>query len=354
MAKTSREPVEELVDDEDDNLEGASGEVTEEPAPTPAGRGPYRPRARVTPDHPVFGAAPVSVTHWAIKRQTPMGQWEPLSFVTPDGQVEVREFPIAELSVDIVRQRWGAGTYRVSWRDQAPNGGLVARGSGRIFTVPAAPVAAPQIAPSMTNDALPSGFASAIAIMNVIESKAANQIAAMGQLAAMMRQPGTDPILLQILQQQQAQTAALQQSIAALAARVDAADDGDDDDDDDEPSAAGQMARAAVPVFRAGKPLSESLKAAIGNYFVENPEKLVDIVKTVPQVLEHISKLGGQPQTVTVRPRAVVAAPAAAPPAPEPPPKPSAPPMGPGLNGHAQQQAKAAKDAAPEGSPARS
>jgi hypothetical protein len=65
--------------------------------------------------HAVLGATPANSTHFAVRRKTATGKWQWCPWAMADS-VETTEFPVAELSLDAIRERWGAGTYRVMFR----------------------------------------------------------------------------------------------------------------------------------------------------------------------------------------------------------------------------------------------
>ena len=60
---------------------------------------------------PVFGRIPQGATHWSIRKRGPLS-WEWCTYAGREGVVQ-QEFGIGDLSITLIRKRWGAGTYRV-------------------------------------------------------------------------------------------------------------------------------------------------------------------------------------------------------------------------------------------------
>jgi hypothetical protein len=100
-----------------------------------------------------------------------------------------------------------------------------------------------------------------------------------------------DPAMVQLLMGQQQQTQALAATLEALrtsgaeqtrllreelaAVRRELADD------DEEESTLSNVAKAAAPAFRSGKPAGEQIKAAALNFLFENPTAILDILKPI-------------------------------------------------------------------------
>lgn len=80
-----------------------------------------------------YFAPPNGARAWRCARL--VGQaWEGLTYELPDGSAEVNEWPIAELSVRTLRERWGPGCYRVIWIGSR-EGKRVALGKARPIVV---------------------------------------------------------------------------------------------------------------------------------------------------------------------------------------------------------------------------
>jgi hypothetical protein len=288
----------------------------------------------------VFGTPNDAVNAWGIMRKD-HGKW--VRMVLSDEQgIGRKEWPLDTLTPDHVRETWGPGEYRCHWfvhdpENDDPKRRWVAAGVGTSFSVRelAQVVEAPApAAPLIDPLASIPGIAPAVALMGFINQQAQGQMTGMAQLAQIMlsssARQGTDPALLQILQNQNASNQRIEALLTQLLS----------DEPEPEPSAAagvaGVAARAAArPLFKPGQPMGEAIKAALTNHFVENPGALVDIVKAVPTALDAISRIGKPPPP---RPRAMVPQQAQAPvtiiqkPEPPPPPLKRRPPPGPGLN----------------------
>jgi hypothetical protein len=94
---------------------------------------------------PRFGNPTPDATHWQIHRMGGAGD-ELLSFPDPDGVMSTR-WPIADLSMALVRERWGAGKYHVRWYT-ADGDGNRTRGKSPTFEIrsadaPEAPAVVP-------------------------------------------------------------------------------------------------------------------------------------------------------------------------------------------------------------------
>jgi len=85
-------------------------------------------------DSEVFGKVPAGTTHWSVRRKGALS-WEWCTFALQDG-IARQEFPIAELSLTLIRDRWGSGTYRLMFLSLG-NGIRQVYGNGRIFELTA-------------------------------------------------------------------------------------------------------------------------------------------------------------------------------------------------------------------------
>lgn len=302
----------------------------------------------------VFGTPNDAVNAWGIMRKD-HGKW--VRMVLSDEQgIGRKEWPLDTLTPDHVRETWGPGEYRCHWfvhdpENDDPKRRWVAAGVGTSFFVrelaPAVEVAPAQpIGP----DPLASipGMASAVALMGLINQQTQGQMTGMAQFAQIMvastRQQGTDPALLQILQNQNASNARIESLLQQLLS-----------EEPEEPAetsgiagAATAVAKVAKPLFKPGQPMGEAIKHALTSHFVENPSALVDIVKAVPAALDAISRIGKPPPQ---RPRATLPqAPVVITQKPDPPPPPPPPrrkPQGPGLNARLGTPAPAVSPAPP-------
>ena len=145
-------------------------------------------------DCEVMGSPPPNATHWRLRRQV-QGLWQQCQ--AGDDDVEVIEWPLSELSLAGIRERWGAGTYRVTWMASSPKCKPV--GTGRPFGLkplapPPAPVvqvAAPQ-APAPAGSPLgaltgllPPELATTFALLHVLDGIAGRRADAQIELARM-------------------------------------------------------------------------------------------------------------------------------------------------------------------------
>ncbi len=81
-------------------------------------------------ESPAFGRIPRGATHWSIRRRGDYA-WEWCTFAGRDG-VAQQEFGIGDLSLALVRKRWGAGTYRVMFLSIG-GGARQVFGNGKVF-----------------------------------------------------------------------------------------------------------------------------------------------------------------------------------------------------------------------------
>jgi hypothetical protein len=84
----------------------------------------------VRSETPVFGRIPRGATHWSIRKRGDYA-WEWCTFAGGDGVVQ-QEFGIGDLSVALIRKRWGEGTYRVMFVSHA-SGTRQVFGNGKVF-----------------------------------------------------------------------------------------------------------------------------------------------------------------------------------------------------------------------------
>lgn len=93
------------------------------------GASPYDERMQRN-ETPVFGRIPRGATHWSIRKRGDYA-WEWCTFAGRDG-VAQQEFGIGDLSVALIRKRWGEGTYRVMFLSTA-SGTRQVFGNGKVF-----------------------------------------------------------------------------------------------------------------------------------------------------------------------------------------------------------------------------
>lgn len=278
-----------------------------------------RPRAQreeepVTVPLSPFGAVPADATYWAAHKAGLGGTWDTLSWGAPGDTVELREWPLADLSEETVRERWGAGIYKIQWLKATPRGGRKSITYGRPVTLrPVDPVAPPAVrAAAVAASPMGDAFALATQIMGMIEQNAEAKVqgyATMAQLiAGQNRGGGLGAAELQLILQNQA-TATKDLVMAAIAPLQQELRDLRSARDEDEPSGlpVAEAAAAAAPLIKG-----KGGWAAAINFAAANP-KIVEV--GLPVVAEMFGKLAG------IFTPAPVPAPAPAPPAPAPRPR---------------------------------
>lgn len=285
-------------DDERDENEvvEASGD-----APKPVKPRTYK-RARAVADPSrelsIFGALPADATHFGIKKLNARDKFESQFAPSADGEAEVREWPLAQLSIGFVRQHWGGGQYRVEWVGPTDNGGRGFICNGRPFTV-----RAPEQAVAPQPAAAPTPFQQAVDFMNMTDRRVGEQldgIAKIAQIIAGVRpaQPtGPDASTLELMFQRhahltrdavQAVVAPLQEEVSNLRARIAEFEEDEEEEEDDRAAPA-----SAAPVFRPGEPLTDSVKAWFMNWAASHPEQAMGLAK---EALSVVGKIAGAVQ----------------------------------------------------------
>lgn len=293
-----------------------------------------------------FGAIPGRAVYWSLEKETTGGQIQKMSYPNATNTAYVSEWPIVELTEENVRDRWGGGMFRVRWHGLSAAGGRVMLGQGRLVQVigtvaPPTPAAPHAPSPGPTDD-----ITRTLQLMSVFEDRSQKNLTGILQAAsaiAAQSHSGMDPAMLQLLMQNQQQSqvmmtnmmaemrASSDRQIAELRAVIEAtvvrsarpvA-----------PAVAAPIVQHAVgaakeALFKAGEPAGDQLKSAFLNFAIENPQEVVNTIKSIPAILDGVAKVIQQPQPQQARPvRRTIDVEAQ--PAPEPPP----PPMQPGLNG---------------------
>lgn len=237
-----------------------------------------------------FGSVPESAEYWGIQRTGMGGAWEVLAYGTPGSGVELREWPLAELSEAEVRRRWGAGLYRVQWLKGNGRGGRAAIGYGRTFKLTAPESASAPLAPAPSPlSSLNEGLSLATQIMGMVEAKADSKVDHVMQMAKFYadigggRNNGLGAAELTLILQKQGEStrelitaavAPLQRELGELRAARDAA-----------PGLAGAAASAAGGLIKGSGGLATALNFAQGN---------PDLVKAaLPLVADMFGKLAG-------------------------------------------------------------
>jgi hypothetical protein len=293
----------------------------------------------------VFGIIPGKATSWSLEKEMPGGQIQKQQHPNAERTAYVQEWPIAELSEETVRDRWGGGRFRVRWHGHTVHGQRVMLGQGRVVTIIDNPPSTPQ--PSLT--APPDDLQRTFTLMRLFDERAqaslANVLQAAGAIANSNR--GMDPAMLQLMMQNQ------QQQMAQLVTELRTASDRQIAELRAEMQAS--QVRAARPIapapvqsavgaaasavkdalIKPGEPAGDQIKAAFMNYAIENPNAVVDVIKSIPQILEGVAKvIQPKPAPAQARARRQVIDVQHQDMAPQPqPPQAPTPPIQPGLNG---------------------
>lgn len=295
-------------DDDDDAGAETPDNGGEESGETPSTVEPVsRPRARRAAPHVEigpFGAVPVNARAWGMTKARPGGDWEVLKY--GDAGTLNEEWPVdgPPLTVDLVRERWGAGTFRVSWWTATPRGGKKFVCHGRTVTLESDHV--PSSA-SVSSSPSVSAFEEGLRFMKLVKEHAAGSMTEAMQLAqffATMQQGRSAGVtgeeLRAILRdereaQSAAHTAAIRAAVEPLERRIaELADEDDDEDDDGEPLA--DAARAAGPALFKGRKWWQQ----VGAYATANPE----VVKTaLPIIAGAVQNIAGVVASAVAAPK---------------------------------------------------
>lgn len=282
-----------------------------------------------------LGTPAEDVTHWGIMRVTGYTRasqggarrpnLERLDHPDAEG-VRIDEWPIESLSIETVRERWGAGTFRAVFlvldpENEEPSKRRRSAGNGPFFTLereeepaaaPAAPVAIPAPHGAGVSDMLQ--FARAIFEMSqVMAQRPAAPVAApdnataelRAELARMQARLDAEKAQREAEERHRAELAEKDRRIAELERERERAEL---EADRDEPR----------PMFEAGTPLTEQIGPIIANAVatiaLKNPELAMSLAEKA------LEKFKPSAATAPSVPRETVAQPA---PAPPPPPRPT-------------------------------
>jgi hypothetical protein len=284
-------------DDQDERDDDADEIEAESPVNVTPIRPEVRPRAqRSTEATPVplrsYGAVPLEAQYWACHKVGLGGLWGSLSWGGPGETVELREWPRDSLTEEVIRDRWGAGEYKIQWLKATPQGGRKSISYGRPFTLRAPEASAVVPAPAAPSSPMGEGFDLAMRIMTMIDAGAEKKLDGMATMMQMMgnsQARGLGAAELQLILQSQAQATAAAITSAVSAAveplKKQIADLSEEDDDDDD-AIVNAVAGAAVPKLFTGKAWWQQLAAAA----FQNP----DVVKAVaPMVLNTVQNVAG-------------------------------------------------------------
>lgn len=285
----------------------------------------------------VVGNPNEKVTHWGISRVKLGGKLERLDHPA-EGGVRVREWPLAELALDEVRARWGAGSYKIHWLiPDADDPQQRSGGHGPLFTLdpelsthvappppaPTMPAAAPVAIAAPSNGLTADSLLTVVTTMMQLSDKRAEAtINAITALASAQRAPersaGPDVAVLN-------EMAALRAELAATNARTEAAaqraeleakhreevarlqrevEDAKRRADEAEREAE----RETKPAIEPGQPIMTQLGFGAANALMQKPEIAAALIEKAAPVLGALFGVG---------------APAASPPPPASGPAPS-------------------------------
>lgn len=251
----------------------------------------------------VVGTPGDDVNAWGILKNV-HGKWIRQAYADAFG-THLNDWPLAELSVDTVRERWGGGTYHVRWFSHDPDNSepgqrFRACGRGPQFKLddpdPPTRVASPAPAPQ------PTGFDTAMQMMAVINSQTSAQLAGVVQLAAAIGggSRGDNETLRLLLDNQQVRFEALLErtqnehlrTVEALRREL-AEVRGILDEEEDETTVADVAGAVAQVVPRVkhkpGSPIGETFKTSLATWFADDPKaavaQVIEFVKTAPDSL---------------------------------------------------------------------
>jgi hypothetical protein len=251
----------------------------------------------------VVGIPNDAVNTWGIGRKE-RGKWERLYYPDASG-THIKEWPLSELSLDTVRDRWGSGEFRVYWFGHYPEAETaeerwVNGGSGTAFVLEAAPptrIGAPAAAPPV------SSMDEAAKWLAMIQGSVQSNLSGVVQLAAAIGAKKDDggmnmTVLTLLLEKQQMQfnqvlermandTARERQEMRRELTRM-----REMFDESDVEEATDGAVKRAVSLVKPGKPIGDALKTAVANWFIEDPglaiKQVLEISKAVPGAVDKL------------------------------------------------------------------
>lgn len=251
----------------------------------------------------VVGTPNEQVTHWSAQRRL-RGKWEMLDFPDANG-VRQRVWPLADLTVDLFRERWGHGEFRVRWErldpeNPQPEHRRQQQGNGPAFALDPEPVGsdAREFA-AAANGGPVDPLAFAMRLVEATDRRSQEQVERLARLAGLGGHAVGGPV--------DDATATLRAELAEMRAEMRAAEDRrrvedehrrtvdekdreierlkrelEDAEDDGKPQ---------PPTFKPGVPFVDQLVAAAANLAVQRPEAVAALATAVAPLLGRV--LGG-------------------------------------------------------------
>jgi hypothetical protein len=216
----------------------------------------------------IWGGVPLRATYWSIWRVGLGGEFSILPWGAAGETVELREWPLSDLSVATITARWGGGTYKVQWLEVSPRGARKSICYGRVFTLRNVAVEPPIVR------AEPAGIDD-FEKMNRLDQRTFGMMDAIFKAAAALgggQQRGISGEELRSILREEREAATRERErereahaaqLAAVAARV---DELEQEDEDEDPSIV-DGAIAAVPRIKGN-----GVMASILNFAQSNPE----------------------------------------------------------------------------------
>ncbi len=274
----------------------------------------------------VVGVPNDNVTHWGISRVETVrrrAEYERLTSPNED-KVRTREWPLDELTLDVVRARWGSGSFRIHWFVNTPDHEDPAQrhisgGQGLIFVLDPIDEVAPEPLPAAPAG-LPAGggdlgaaFAFASQLMAMSDQRASQMLSAVStmgraggggdsdlaaRLAGLEARIAADAERRTLEDAHRAELARRDEEARELRRRIEELED--DDDDGGGPG-----------IFQPGQPLLESIGYAILNAAAKNPDMAMKVAGPLVERVMGAQQAASAPAAhISVRP----------PPPPPPPP----------------------------------
>lgn len=267
----------------------------------------------------VVGTPNEVVTHWSAQRRL-RGKWEMLDYPDANG-VRQKVWPLADLTVDLFRERWGHGEFRVRWErldpeNPQPEHRRAQQGNGPAFALDPEPVGsdAREFAAAASGGPV-DPLAFAMRLVEATDRRSQEQVERLARLAGLgggRLEGGADD-----------GASSLRAELAELRAEMRAAEDRRRVEDEHRRVLAGKdreidRLRREVedsgadepprPTFKAGVPFVDQLVAAAANLAVQRPEAVAALVAAAAPL---VGRMMGGPSAPSAPPPPSLPAPAA-------------------------------------------